>query len=126
MAVVHRCGDHPPHVVLPHAAHPELYERYNALASADRFQLPVEMRKRISFATHNLLAPHSYNGRCDLVFLRNVLIYFTKADIEAIVRNVASALRRDGLLIIGEAESLTAMSVPVRFVRPQIYRLDEA
>lgn len=60
------------------------------------------------------------------MFLRNVLIYFTKADIEAIVRNVASALRRDGLLIIGEAESLTAMSVPVRFVRPQIYRLDEA
>lgn len=60
------------------------------------------------------------------MFLRNVLIYFTKADIEAIVRNVASALRRDGLLIIGEAESLTVMSVPVRFVRPQIYRLDEA
>jgi Methylase of chemotaxis methyl-accepting proteins len=104
-------------------AYPELFERYNVLQSAEQFQLAPELRKRMTYATHNLLDACSWKDRYDLIFLRNVLIYFKKPDIETIVRSVAPALRKDGLLIIGEAESLSSMNVPFEFVRPQIYRL---
>lgn len=104
------------------ASHPQLFERYNALGSSDCFTLAAPVRNRISYASHNLLEAAPWRDAFDLVFLRNVLIYFTPDDIRTVVRNVAPALREQGLLIIGEAESLTALDVPFQFVQPQIYR----
>lgn len=100
------------------ATHPELFERYNCLDSTERFQLDAAVRKRIAYSAHNLLDTCPWRDRFDLIFLRNVLIYFKRDAIETVM----PALREDGLLIIGEAESLAAMDVPFRFVRPQIYR----
>lgn len=104
------------------ATHPELFERYNCLHSSERFQLEAKVRKRITYSVHNLLDACPWRDRFDLIFLRNVLIYFKKDVIETVLRNIAPALREGGLLIIGEAESLAAMEVPFRFLRPQIYR----
>lgn len=104
------------------AAHPDLFERYNCLGATERFQLDATVRQRIAYCTHNLLDACPWRDRFDLIFLRNVLIYFKKDVIESVVRNIAPALREGGLLIIGEAESLAAMDVPFQFVRPQIYR----
>lgn len=103
-------------------AHPELFERYNSLGSNERFMLAPPVRERIAYSLHNLLEPSPWRERYDLVFLRNVLIYFKPDAIATIVRNIAPALREDGLLVIGEAESLAAMDVPFAFIRPQIYR----
>lgn len=105
-----------------HTGYPELFERYNTLNSPDRFQLADDLRRRITYAQHNLLDDSPWRDRFDLIFLRNVLIYFKQDVIETVVRNIAPALREGGLLIIGEAESLAAMNVPFAFVRPQIYR----
>ena len=104
------------------AAHPQLFDHYNCLGSDERFMLAPPVRERIGFSLHNLLEPSPWRDRFDLIFLRNVLIYFKADAIETIVRNIAPALRDDGILIIGEAESLAAKNVPFTFVRPQIYR----
>ncbi|HJV52596.1 MAG TPA: protein-glutamate O-methyltransferase CheR [Noviherbaspirillum sp.] len=118
-----RCGEYTgASVTAFRASQPELFERYNALAAADRFMLAAPVRNRIRFSIHNLLQASPWPDAFDLVFLRNVLIYFKPDDIRGVVRNIAPALHEHGLLIIGEAESLTAMDVPFQFVQPQIYR----
>ncbi|WP_304624381.1 CheR family methyltransferase, partial [Raoultella sp. 18105] len=65
--------------------------------------------------------PGPWRDHFDIVFLRNVLIYFTAEDIRVVVRHLAPALRARGTLVIGESESLTSMDVPFQFVQPQIY-----
>ncbi|MBF9265112.1 CheR family methyltransferase [Paracidovorax cattleyae] len=67
------------------------------------------------------MEPAPWQERFDVVFLRNVLIYFTADDIRGAVRHLAPSLRRHGKLVIGESESLTSMDVPFQFVQPQIY-----
>ncbi|GAB3443402.1 protein-glutamate O-methyltransferase CheR [Massilia solisilvae] len=104
------------------AAQPELFARYNALETRDRFMLGNAVRERISFSVHNLLQASPWEDAFDVVFLRNVLIYFKPEDVVAIVRKVAPALHARGVLMIGEAESLTSLDVPFQFEQPQIYR----
>ena len=103
------------------AADPVLFERYNAAGSADRFTLTAPLRNRITFSPHNLLSKSPWQDHFDVVFLRNVLIYFNADDIRRIVRNIAPSLREQGGLVIGESESLTSVDVPFQFVQPQVY-----
>jgi chemotaxis protein methyltransferase CheR len=103
------------------AADPLLFERYNAEGSAERFMLPAPVRSRMAFSPHNLLAKSPWQEQFDVVFLRNVLIYFNAEDTLRIVRNIAPALRARGVLVIGESESLTSVDVPFQFVQPQVY-----
>ena len=103
------------------ASHPDLFERHDAARQPGHFMLEPPVRQRMAFEPHNLLAPGPWRDHFDIVFLRNVLIYFTAEDIRAVVRHLAPALRARGTLVIGESESLTSLDVPFQFVQPQIY-----
>ena len=103
------------------AADPQLFERYNAAGTSTQFMLPAAVRGRMTFSAHNLLLPPPWQSAFDVVFLRNVLIYFNTADSLRIVRHIAPALREKGVLVIGESESLASADVPFQFVRPQVY-----
>ncbi|MBU6260679.1 MAG: protein-glutamate O-methyltransferase CheR [Burkholderiales bacterium] len=102
-------------------AEPELFERHNALRASDRFELAAPLRRRIEYRRHNLLDDGPWRDHFDLVLLRNVLIYFNADATRRIVQRSAAALREQGVLVIGEAESLSSMDVPLRFLQPQIY-----
>jgi chemotaxis protein methyltransferase CheR len=68
-----------------------------------------EVSRNVSFRSLNLIRPFPPMGRFDIVFLRNVLIYFdtpTKRDILTRVRQV---LAPDGMLFLGAAEMLTGI-----------------
>jgi chemotaxis protein methyltransferase CheR len=101
---------------------PALFDRYNASGCDTVFALPPYLRATLQHATHNLLQPCPWPGQFDFVFLRNVLIYFAGDDLRRIVQGALAALRPQGLLLVGEAESLTSMQAPLAFVRPQVYR----
>ena len=60
-------------------------------------------------------------GQFDVVFLRNVLIYFDADSKRAIVKRVAAHLAEHGLLFIGHAESLTNVTYDVAAVQPAVY-----
>lgn len=64
-----------------------------------------ELRQRISFIQHNLLRPTPAGGPFDIVFLRNVLIYFDTATKRDILTRLRQAMRPGGYLILGAAES---------------------
>lgn len=66
-------------------------------------------------------AEYTVNGPFDLIFCRNVLIYFDKEDRERIVRRLLSYLSPKGYLFVGHAESLHTMHDAVRSVMTTVY-----
>lgn len=80
-----------------------------------------ELRERVRFESGNLTEEQPGVGLFDVIFLRNVLIYFdlpAKADI---VRRVIQHLKPGGLLFTGHSESLNNMGLPLRTVQPAVY-----
>jgi chemotaxis protein methyltransferase CheR len=80
-----------------------------------------ELRARTKFMCANLTQALPDIGQFDVIFLRNVLIYFDNPGKEGIVRNVSPHLKKSGLLFTGHAESLGNLKVPVRTTGPAVY-----
>jgi chemotaxis protein methyltransferase CheR len=79
-----------------------------------------------TFRRMNLFEDFSVLGRSDIIFCRNVAIYFTEPDKVALFQRLAGALQPDGALIIGSTESLSGISSQFeaqRYLRSVYYRL---
>ena len=81
-----------------------------------------ELRNRISFQNVNLKNPLPNLGHFDVIFLRNVLIYFDQQTKGEIVERVAMQLKSGGYLFISHTENLQGIDVPLKMVRPSIFR----
>lgn len=103
---------------------PDLFARHMSGDAETGFSVKPAIKRRISFKLHNLIKPLPQEASFDIVFLRNVLIYFSAAEQERILDNVARKLNPDGVLIIGESESLTRLNTVFRQDAPLIYRMD--
>jgi chemotaxis protein methyltransferase CheR len=81
-----------------------------------------DLRSMVRFMQINLNAPLPSIGSFDVIFLRNVLIYFD-ADIKRkVVARVLGALRPGGWLLIGHSESLAGVDHSLRAAAPSIFR----
>ncbi len=78
--------------------------RYFARSGAG-WTVNEELRRFVTFTQHNLLHPPPAGGPFDIVFLRNVLIYFDTATKRAILSRLRRAMRPGGHLVLGAAES---------------------
>jgi chemotaxis protein methyltransferase CheR len=86
------------------------------------YRIAPELRERASFAVANLADEASLPPlAADVVFLRNVLIYFDAPTQAAIVQSVSRRIRQGGCLLTGHAEALTAQP-GLRAIGPSIYR----
>jgi len=89
---------------------------------AGSFRVIPEIRTRVSFLQANLQQPQTTLGPFDLIFLRNVMIYFDATVKKRVFANVVGRLKPDGLLMIGHSETLNGISDRVRIVSPSIYQ----
>ncbi len=80
------------------------------------------LRSRITFEQHNLLHPRETNEQFDVIFLRNVLIYFDSETKQKVIEHMLQSLRPGGWLILGHCESLQGLKVDIKAVSPSIYR----
>ncbi len=80
------------------------------------------LRNKVRFQQVNLNATLPHLGTFDVIFLRNVLIYFNGATKRKVVARVLGALKPGGYLLIGHSESLIEVSEAVELVAPAIYR----
>jgi len=96
------------------------FEKYMK-PDGEYFRVITEIRSRLEFRAHNLF--QKLPGEpFDLILLRNVLIYFKGPDQEKVLANLFPALKPDGLLIIGESESLTHVRSEFESIGPLLYR----
>lgn len=87
------------------------------------YRIVPDLRRRAQFHWANLVedAP-ALETDADVVFLRNVLIYFDAEGRAAAVRNVLSRLRPSGFLLTGHTESLNPVPPGLKQIGPSIYR----
>lgn len=96
-----------------------LFDQFFIVVDEDSFKVAAELKTKIHFGTHNLFTVKK--EQFDIVFLRNVLIYFTGVDQEIVLKNVAKSLPVNGTLVIGESESLNRLDTPYEFHQACIY-----
>jgi chemotaxis protein methyltransferase CheR len=87
-----------------------------------------ELRQRVQFMQINLNAALPRVGAFDVIFLRNVMIYFSAETKRQVVQRVLSCLKPGGFFLIGHSESLNDITSTLQQIAPSVYRkpLDEA
>ena len=80
------------------------------------------LRSKVLFRHLNLNTALPQLGQFDLVFLRNVMIYFNNDTKREVVARVISTLKPGGYFCIGHSESLNDISTAVQMVAPSIYQ----
>ena len=104
----------------------QLKKRY-LLKSKDRINPTVrivpDLRRRVSFQRLNFM-DSSYNvpENFDIIFCRNVLIYFDRETQEKVINKLCSKLKPDGFFFLGHSESITNFDVPLKQLKPTIFR----
>jgi chemotaxis protein methyltransferase CheR len=81
------------------------------------------VKKNITFRKYNLMEENMpFKKPFQVIFCRNVMIYFDGATREAMARRFQKALAKGGYLFIGHSESLSNMNVGLDYVRPAVYK----
>lgn len=86
------------------------------------FRVKAEVRERVRFHHLNLLENHyPFAKPFQVIFCRNVMIYFDRLTQETLVGRLAEWLAPGGYLMVGHSESLNGIRHPLRLVQPAIY-----
>jgi chemotaxis protein methyltransferase CheR len=78
------------------------------------WEIDPGLRSKVAFRVHNLLNDCQSLGRFDVIFCRNVLIYFDEATRRAVLTRLAARLAPDRYLVLGAAETTTGVSSEFR------------
>jgi chemotaxis protein methyltransferase CheR len=105
---------------------PQQYRKNYLLRSKDvsnpRVRVVSQLREKVRFARVNLTEPiTSPDLLQDVIFCRNVLIYFDRETQLTVIQNLLKKLKKGGILFIGHSESLHFFDLPIRQVRPTIF-----
>ena len=97
----------------------EQIHRHFSRSGVDRFSLRRRFRQDVHFALGNILEPRTYggDGAYDVLFCRNVFIYFAEGGLRRALANFSRVLRPGGLLFLGHAESIIGVSEEFETVR---------
>ncbi len=96
------------------------WERIKQLGS-DNAQVNQQIRSKCKFYVHNLLEKYIDKEQFDIIFCRNVFIYFSEENIKKSISNLLSKLEKNGLLFTGVSEPIGSYSDEVAKVGPCIY-----
>lgn len=86
------------------------------------YKIKPELAREVEFARLNLIEPFPAREPFQVIFCRNVMMYFDKATQQNIVERLAACLTRGGYLFVGHSESLTGVEHGLQYVRPAVYR----
>ncbi|MCB5203813.1 protein-glutamate O-methyltransferase CheR [Neorhizobium sp. T786] len=105
----------------------DVRERYFEPEKDQQRRLISDLRESVTFASGNIVERESLTalGRFDVIFCRNLLIYFDQAAREAAARHIHDLLHPGGYICLGHTESMSRISEtfePVRFPEAIVYR----
>lgn len=82
-----------------------------------------DLRSKLNFSTQNLLSLNlpDKQKKFDVIFCRNVFIYFNNEQIKTITKSLLSNLTENGFLFLGVSESLNGLGLPISPLGPSIY-----
>jgi len=82
-----------------------------------------EIRRKVVFERFNFMDDHfPMSTTFDIIFCRNVIIYFDRLTQEKVINKLCMKLRKGGYFFLGHSESITNMNVPLEHIKPTIFR----
>ncbi len=105
---------------------PQDYRKRYLLRSKDRTRRLVRIgpdaRGHVRFRRLNFMEEFSFEEQLDIIFCRNVVIYFDRPTQEKLFSRFCRKLAPGGYLFIGHSESLAGMNLPLEPIAPTVYR----
>jgi len=99
------------------------YFRKGVGKAAELVRVNPEIRNLVSYSQINLSTPpYPIEGGLDMIFCRNVMIYFDSDLRQKLVKNFENLLRPGGVLFVGMAESLSGVSKSMKTLEPSVYQ----
>lgn len=92
------------------------------VGSAGLHTVAPQVRSMVAFAPLNLLEPFAHVGQFDVIFCRNVMIYFEQSTRDQLVERLVNQLPSGGYLFTGHSETLLRLPANLRYVQPATYR----
>ncbi len=90
--------------------------------SVKTVRIVPELRNKCSFARLNLMDPYyNIDEIFDVVFCRNVLIYFDSQTQEKVINKLCTKLRPGGYFFLGHSESIMNINVPLKQIKPTVF-----
>lgn len=90
---------------------------------AGHYRIKNFISERVHFRQINLIEPYDHSDPFEVIFCRNVMIYFDRQTQEALVQRLCKFLKPGGYLLIGHSESLNGLQLPLRCLKPSVYQL---
>ena len=87
-----------------------------------RIKIDATLRKKISFQRLNFMGNFSLPQPQDIIFCRNVVIYFDRPTQVTLFNKFCNNLKPGGYLFIGHSESLSGMDLPLKPVQPTVFQ----
>ena len=85
-------------------------------------KIAPELRALITFGRLNFMEEFHFDTSNDIIFCRNVVIYFDRATQEVLFNKFCRSLCKGGYLFIGHSESLAGMDLPLQQMIPTVYK----
>lgn len=106
---------------------PASYKKRYILRSKNRENAMVrvvpELRSKVRYRRLNLMDDElNVEGGMDMIFCRNVIIYFERPVQQTLIRKLCGKLVEGGYLFLGHSETLHGMTLPLKQVSPMLYR----
>lgn len=86
------------------------------------YEVSAELKKNVIYRTFNLMDPIRFKLKFDVIFCRNVMIYFDQPTKDALVKRMFEASNPGAYLLIGHSEGLNKTSTPYDYIMPATYR----
>ena len=94
----------------------------NVNAEKTDFRIVPELRKKTRFQRLNLMDnAYGVPKDFDIVFCRNVLIYFDRETQEKVLNKLCSHLKTGGTFFLGHSESITGLNLPLKQIKPTVF-----
>lgn len=85
-----------------------------------------ELREKTNYQRLNLMdSAYHVQKKFDVIFCRNVLIYFDREIQESVINKLCTHLKPNGYFFLGHSESITGINVPLKQIKPTIFRKSE-
>lgn len=96
--------------------------KYFRVRDGQVYVLSEEIRREVIFRSLNLMDPFPFHQPFDLIFCRNVMIYFDQETKNNLIRKFYESLKPGGYLLIGHSETVQRDIIPLRYIEPSIYQ----
>lgn len=101
----------------------EWVKRYFNQCGEDAYEVKAILKAMIQYRYFNLNDPACWPVRAyDIIFCRNVMIYFDQVTRQALSKRLFNALRPGGYLVIGMSETLVNLKTEFKYIQPSVYR----